>query len=221
MESNVMKIINVVFLIAISNMVYSADFESVDAIPEGVESVPAVIPIFSQKVSFKLPTNWKVAFENQQSDSYMIEFIPKSESINIWENLLTIQGFKNLADRMTPENFLDDLVVSYKGICDDAFIFEKLGLIDITGHQAFAAIIGCANLPDPQGNYSKEGQSELGYYISIKGENDFYLIHKSISGNAFNINESPINKDNTSEFMALFLPIELCKKSGEPYECNK
>lgn len=135
--------VNLVFLIIITNVVYAVDNKPVDTIPEGVESVPAVIPIFSQKVSFTLPTSWKAVFEDQQSGSYMIEFIPQSEVIENWINLFTIQGFKDIADKTMPEGFLNALAVRFQETCGEYAVFEKLGPMSISNHPAFAAVIGC------------------------------------------------------------------------------
>ena len=216
-----MKIINFVFFITFSNVVSAAEVEPTDAIPEGFKSVVAVIPIYSQKVSFNLPTNWKAVFEDQQSGSYMIEFIPQGEVIDNWKNLFTVQGFENLADKTTPEGFLNAMAVRFQETCGEYSVFEKLGSMNITDHQAFAAIIGCSNIPDAEGNINKEGQSELGYYISIKGQYDYFLIHKSIKGDAFDTDELPINRSNAAAFISEFMPIDICRAGGEEYECNK
>ena len=202
-------------------IVSAAEFEPTDAIPEGVESISVVIPIFSQKVSFNLPTNWKAVFEDQQAGSYMIEFTPQGEVIDNWKNIFTVQGFENLADKTMPVEFLNAIAVRFKETCGEYSVFEQLGPTTVTGHLAFAVVMGCSNMPDAQGNITKEGQSELGFYLSIKGKHDYYLIHKLIRGGVFNTDELPINKSNAAAFISEFMPIDLCQAGGEAYECNK
>lgn len=210
------KLVLVIFL-AVSVTVNSAE----NTIPENIKSVAAVIPIFSQKIAFNLPTNWKAVFEDQQEGSYMIEFIPQEETIEQWKNLFTIQAFENLAGKTTPIDFLNGMAVRIKDACGEYAVFEQLGSMTVTNHQAYAVIMGCSNTPDAQGVFSEQGQSEFGYYLTIKGQSDFYLIHKLVRGNTFDVDKLPVNKGNAAEFISEFMPIDLCQAGGEAYECNK
>lgn len=216
-----MKLSCLLLLSCFFNVVSAAEFEPLDVIPEDVKSITAVVPIFSQKVAFNLPTTWKAVFEDQQAGSYIIEFIPQVETIDNWNNLFTVQGFENLANQTTPIDFLNTMAFHFKEACGDYAFFEKLGLMDITGHQAFAVIMGCSNMPDANGNISEGGQSELGYYIAIKGKQDYYLVQKLLRGEIFNPDEPPVNKANAANFISDFMPIEICQAGGEAYECNK
>ena len=215
-----LNIIKIIILITITNCVHAAELEPVNAIPEGVKSVAAVVPVFSQKVSFNLPTNWKAVYENKKSGAYLIEFIPQDEVIEDWENLFTIQGFENLADKTTPMEFLNGMAARLRDVCGEHFVFEELGPISISGYKAFDAILGCAKMPEAM-NHSDKELSELGYYVSIKGEQDYFLIHKMIRGDAFSKDELPINKSNAGDFISEFMPFDICQAGGEEHECNK
>ena len=212
-----MKVVSLLMLFALS--VSAAENEPVDAIPEDVKSATAVIPVYSQKISFNLPTDWKVAFQDQRSGAFLIELIPRDEVLENWENLFTIQGFEKLADKTKPIDFLDGLAVRLKESCGQYSVYEQLGHLTISKHKAFAAIMGCSNSLD--NNSAKKGKSELGYYIAIQGQHDYYLVHKSVRGASFDKDNTPINPDNADDFIAEFMPIELCQSGGEEYECNK
>jgi len=214
-----MRVICLLMMFALS--VPAAEYEPIDAIPEDVKSVAAVIPIYSQKVSFNLPTDWKAAFQDERSGAFLVEFIPKGEEIEKWQNLFTIQGFEQLADKTKPIDFLDGLAQRLKESCGQYSIYEQLGHLTVSKHKAFAAIMGCSNSIDANNNVAKKETSELGYYIAIQGEKDYYLIHKSIRGDSFDKANSPINIDNAEDFIAEFMPIELCQLGGEKYDCKK
>jgi hypothetical protein len=183
-------------------------------IPDHVKSVKAVIPIYSQKVAFQMPTSWKPAFKDQKQNFFIVEFTPKDEEINSWQNMLSVQGFQNLASRVTPKRFLSEIAEKFKSVCGSNAIFEPLGEESIDGFQAYSAILGCAGLPN-------QNISEVGYYLSIQGEKDLYVIHKSIRTVAFDPEESPLTKFNADDFIAEFMPVELCNKGGGQGACNK
>jgi len=214
-----MRVVSLLMLFTLT--VSAAEFESVDAIPEDVKSVAAVIPIFSQKVSFNLPSNWKAGFQNERSGAFLMEFIPQDEVLENWVNLFTIQGFEKLADKTKPIDFLDGLAQRLKESCGQNSVYEQLGHLTVSKHKAFSAIMGCSNSLDAKNSSAKKGKSELGYYIAIQGQHDYFLIHKSIRGDAFDKDDTPINPDNAEEFIAEFMPIEICQLGGEEQECNK
>lgn len=212
-----MKVVSLLMLFSLA--VSAAEYESVDTISEDTRSVAAVIPIFSQKVSFHLPKNWKAAFQGQRSGAFLVEFIPQDEVIENWENLFTIQGFEKLADKTKPIDFLDGLALRLKESCGQHSIYEQLGHLTVSKHKAFAAIMGCSNSADAKNSLAKKGKSELGYYIAIQGQQDYYLIHKSIRGTSFDKDDMPITTSNADDFIEEFMPIELCQAGGEEYEC--
>jgi hypothetical protein len=77
-----MRVVSLLMLLTLS--VSAAEIEHVDAIPEDVKFVAVVIPIYSQKISFNLPTDWKAAFQDQNSGAFLVEFIPQDEVIENW-----------------------------------------------------------------------------------------------------------------------------------------
>lgn len=214
-----MKAVSLLMLFTLA--VSAAEFESFDDIPEDVKSVTAVIPIYSQKISFKLPTDWKTAFQDQRSGAFLIEFIPQDEILENWQKMFTIQGFEKRADKTKPIEILDGLALRLKESCGQYSVYEQLGHLTISKHKAFAAIMGCSKSLDAKNSSAKKGKSELGYYIAIQGQQDYYLIHKSIRGDSFDKGTMPINLDNADEFLAEFMPIQLCQLDGEKHECNK
>ncbi|WP_211826671.1 hypothetical protein [Kistimonas asteriae] len=200
---------------------YAEDLKPVDRIPKDVKSVKAVIPIYSQRLAFRLPTDWKPAFQDQKSNMFMIEFTPKNETIQSWSNMFSVQGFKNLASKANSEQFLDNLASRFQATCGEYLVYEKIGSPIIDGFKSTTAILGCSKLPDSHPTGVKKGQSEIGYYYSIQGKKDIYLIHKSVRGDAFDPTSTPLTRENIASFIAPFNSIELCKNTGGQGQCNK
>ena len=69
-----------------------------------LDTNPATIstPIFSQVVLFKLPAGWKPAHRNATPTSYIMEFLPKEQTLQAWREMITVQGFRDLRGTPAP-----------------------------------------------------------------------------------------------------------------------
>lgn len=183
-------------------------------------SITNVVPIFSQIVVFKLPTGWKPGNENASQNSYILELIPQGQTVQAWKEMVAVQGFRNLAQnpKATPSAFLSVIAAGLRKVCGEDLIAQSLGDKRIDSHDAHAAIIGCPRLPiDAFG--AKAGQSEIAYYLAIKGSNDLYVVQRAIRGDAFEKESPPIIPSNADDFMLPLLPIKICERSEPKNEC--
>jgi hypothetical protein len=198
------------FLFISQQCLADAEFKKVPSIPADVKSAKAVIPIYSQKLAFRLPTSWKNALQDQKPNMFILEFTPQNENIDSWKNLLTIQGFENLAGRVSPERFITDTANRFKTICGKDFVFDNLGATTVDGFKAHRAILGCSKIPN-------QNFSEVAYWLVIQGSKDIYVVQKAIRSEVGN----SLTSANVDSFVSDFSPIELCKSGGEKYECTK
>ena len=150
---------------------------------------------------------------------YLIEFIPKNEDLANIGNILSVQGFKGLASRGSPEEFLNYMATSFQTTCGNQHVYQKLGKRELDGNSAYEAILGCAQLPKEQSSDTGARRSEIGYYLAIKGTDDMYLVHRSIRGGPFDVRQPPINPSNVRAFIAPMSPLKLCKNKGKPTDC--
>lgn len=210
-SSEVVKKLLFLAMFLVSHPVVSdQEFKQVTGIPEDVKSAKAIVPIYGQKLAFRLPTTWKGAFQDQKPHMFLMEFTPRNESIDSWQNLLTIQGFENLSSRVAPERFLTDTGNRFKAICKNDFVFDNLGATTVNGFKAHRAILGCSKVPG-------QNFGEVSYWLVIQGSKDIYVVQKAVRFKSVN----PLNSSNAHDFMADISPIELCKAGGQQYECNK
>lgn len=187
------------------------DWDKQNSIPNGAKNVKMLIPIYSQKVKFNLPNQWKPVFEKAYPTSYIFEMIPQNETLDKWTEMLTVQGLKGMASTISLEQSLIFIANLHKKSCKDKVIFKLLEKDKISGFDAQHAIIGCGN--------SQENIGEIAYFIAVKGKDDIYMFHKAMRGNAFPYTNPPLTKENSKSFISDFLPIRLCKKEGKTPEC--
>ena len=183
-------------------------------------SVTNAVPIFSQIVVFRLPAGWKPGHENASPSSYILEFIPQDQTVQVWKEMITVQGFRNLAQnpKATPSAFLSVIAAGLRKICGEELIAHSLGDRKVDSFDAHAAIIGCPRMPvDAFG--ARAGQSEIAYYVAIKGTNDLYIVQRAVRGDAFSKNDAPISAGNAEEFLRPLQPIKICERSEPKNQC--
>lgn len=184
-------------------------------------SVAAEVPIYSQKIRFQLPSDWKHIFTDQTDDSYLIEFIPKKSSLENWTDLFSLQGHKGFKGSLTPEQVSNNIATGFVKTCPKTAIYTKLGARKIDGHDAFLSVIGCSNMPSDGVAGLKKGMSEISYYVVMQGDADLYVAHKSVRGVGFKPNKFPPFVEASIEGMKLFFPFKFCKLDSPRGQCKK
>lgn len=181
----------------------------------------AEIPIFSQKLRFKLPTDWQLVQSKQNGKTYLIEFIPKDEKIESWTNLFSIQGFQDFDPKSKPQDVADSVYRGFSKLCPETSIYSKIGERVLNGQDAYLAVIGCAEMPNDHSTNLKKGMSEISYYVFIKGEKDLYFAQKSIRGAGFSNDKFPPFVNEAIIEMNNFFPIEFCTLDSPRGKCLK
>lgn len=175
-----------------------------------------VLPIFSQKLGFSLPTGWRQAYHEERAGMFMAEFVPEQEALYQWSALFCVQGFKDMAESVSPEQFLDAMAETYQASCDGEVIYQKLGDTQVDGRKGFQAILGCTTMPNVHGAtqfnssaFTSPPQGEIGYYTVVSGSKDLYLLHKSMRGEVFLADKPPLQVANSADFISALAPYTL------------
>ncbi|ABV88523.1 hypothetical protein [Shewanella pealeana] len=181
-----------------------------------VAKAPKKLAIFSQTLNFNLPLDWKLAYTQQQGTMYSAEFVPASEALHTWSSMLCVQGFKDVAQDVSPQAFLETMAAVYFERCQGETVLESLPSEPLNNHETASAIIGCTVIPNSHlksaaaiGTNKVVTQGEIGHYIVVRGKQDLYLIHKSIRGEAFTKQNPPIQAHNHQEFLSSITPLSL------------
>ncbi|MDH0450050.1 MULTISPECIES: hypothetical protein [unclassified Shewanella] len=175
-----------------------------------------VLPVFSQQLGFNLPEGWRKAYHEERAGMFMAEFVPEQEALNQWSALFCVQGFKDMAESVSPEQFLDAMAETYQASCDGEVVYQKLGDTQVDGHDGFQAILGCTTMPNLHGAtqfnptaFTSHPQGEIGYYTVVSGDKDLYLLHKSMRGEVFSADKPPLQAANSADFISALAPFSL------------
>jgi len=175
-------------------------------------TVRAVTPIFAQLVMFSYPVGFKHAYENTTGNQYIQESVLDGETVEQWSQMITLTGAGGLAKNpnVTPQRMLEQVAGRFRNHCPETFAAKSLGPLKVSGHDAYAAMMGCGTVR--QG----AGHSEIALLIAIKGMSDVYTIQWA--ERASPVNQPPVLDGNKwSARFKLLSPIKLCPRlPGEP-----
>lgn len=165
------------------------------------------INVFANEMAFSLPKTWKQAFHQVEGNMASFEFIPQASSMNQWQEMLCIQGFKGMGQYASPEVFLGEIVNSYKHNCQGELIYDKLGDTLVDNQEAFHGLVSCSRLPfmhqglSNQDTFESQIEGEVGYFSVARLGDDLLMLHKSMRGASFSQDNIPLTKDSYPEFI--------------------
>jgi hypothetical protein len=157
-----------IYLAAVAAMLGSAAW---------AESPPAVFkvisPIFSQLVTFSMPSTFVVVGENTNGPSYIREAVLKGETAARWTQMITVTGAKAMVanPKMSPEIFAVSIAGGFKSACPDTFAAKGVGPAKFGDQDGYVALASCGSVvsaPD------KHGETAL--VVAVKGSADYYTL---------------------------------------------
>jgi len=199
------------------------DKNSIPPLSEAKSATTNVVTtIFDQIVMFSVPNGWKPAQQSANQAQYIIEFIPQDQTRQTWSEMITMQAFRGLAQnpRVTPRALLSVLADGIQKACGDQFLAQFLGDRKVDSFEAHAAVIGCGRLPSAVAG-AKAGQSEIGLYVAIRGNNDAYVFQRAIRGAAFDKISPPISAANADESFLPLKDVKICVRSSPDGPCAR
>ncbi len=194
-------------------------WERVGHVPPDTKRLSASMLIFSQRFVHGLPVGWKPAFERTVGDKYIIEYLPAGQTVDDWREMITVQGFRNLAKvrGASPRRILEGMVEEHRKVCGQRLVVKMLGERRVDSYLAFVAIIGCDGIQSDHFSGLRRGQGEIAYFVAIQGTNDIYLIHRAVR---FKVGTSVQQVvDQVTLGMGATDPIKLCEPDVPQTAC--
>lgn len=173
------------------------------------ESVQVNMKVYNEIISIKLPKTWryeKPALVQKKNGFYLIEFLPKNQGFDDWKEMLTIQGFNNLAiqENMSSHSLEKMMKASYIDLSKEHFFYEKKQEIKKGKHFAILSLMGCKKVPKDITTV-KKGEGEVGLYLFVKGTQDVYIIHKSWRTKSYEDKKMPIKQEEIDKWKEILI----------------
>ena len=169
------------------------------------QSFRVISPIFSQLVSFAMPSNFAAVFENTKAGHYIREAVLKGETPERWTQMITVTGEKGmtLTPGASPQNFAGIIAGGFKSACPDSFAARPLGETSFGRFDGFVAVIGCGRIDSGPTRHS-----ETALLITLKGATDYYTIQWAERGPESD--EPPVKDERWQARLSDLNPIVLC-----------
>jgi hypothetical protein len=163
-------------------------------------SVTVVSPVYSQLVAFSIPSTFVAGAERNDGTTYTREAVPKGETVEKWNEMITVTGAKGLASQpnASAEKFAGVIATGFKNACPDTFDLKLLGANAAT----FAVVVGCGKI----GEASKRSETTL--IIAIKGSADLYTVQWSERGKP--ADKADVNNAKWAERLQKLAPLRVC-----------
>lgn len=135
-------------------------------------SFTVISPIFSQLVSFSMPSNFVGSFEKTKGDSYTREAVPRGESVQKWTEMITVTGARERATtpNASAEKFAGIIAGGFQRACPGSFA-DKGSVLRTAGLDAYVAVVGCGKV-----GAGADVRSETALIVAIKGSADMYTV---------------------------------------------
>lgn len=117
-----------------------------------------------------VPADWKVGFQASQVNHQIIEFVPEGQTIQNWQDLLTIQIFFGRTS-ITPLSFFEEMNAVIQQLCPESEASIAMNGEE-NGYPFLLWVNMCRN--NPQVN-----QAEVTLFKAIQGNDSLYLVHRA------------------------------------------
>jgi len=126
-------------------------------------------PLQGENLLFSPPFNFKVGFQSDKNGRSMTEWVPRSETVEDWSQMLTVQIFRGAT--VEAPAFLQKLAEGYMGACPGT---TARGIFTgkINGYVVSMLVLKCPKNPET-------GKPETTAFRLIKGNDALYGVQRA------------------------------------------
>lgn len=179
------------------------------------------LPMFSQQIVLRQPEGWQQASGFRDEHREVVEFLPEGEDHDYWTERVRIMAYASIARQTAygPDVILRTLGQQLHEHCETTVISKSMEHLSISGYAAVTWLIGCPRLR--RDSDDEEAQGEMGFYLAIKGRNDFYVIEHALHTGIFSPGLEPMTQGNFLAYAAKTSPVALCSPGDSLSICLK
>jgi len=179
----------------------------------------AFLPMFGQQLVIRQPAQWQMVSSFRNEHQEIVQFLPEGEDAEDWAERISIHAYAGIAAHTTygPDVILRTLGQTLREHCRTEVLTQTLEHLNINGYPAVTRLIGCAQLKETSAEAT--GLGEMGFYLAIKGKQDFYVLGHVLRGSVFSPELAPMNRDNFMAYAEKTSPVMLCAPGNTLEAC--
>lgn len=141
------------------------------------QDMTGTAPIYSSILAYPIAAGFVSAYEAEQDGSYISEFVPEGQSVEAWQQMITVTGARDLAAKVNdPKDFAISIGQGFQSACPDTFIAWDEGAVQVTGAtSAYLTVFACGDAG---------GVSEMATILVAKGPKDVFTMQWAERGPA-------------------------------------
>ena len=143
------------------------------------------VPVYGNIVETEMPLEWshKPAYQKTSGRSYILELLPKGQTLTAWQEMITISGNKGAV--FSPKDTFATFQRQHEFFCAKNNVATR---VYQETPNVYIALLMCGGIADQFAGLAglKKGQGEMALYKIEKRDGNLYLIFKSWRGKSFN-----------------------------------
>jgi hypothetical protein len=149
------------------------------------------------------PPGYRVGYRDNKNGQTTTEWVPASETVENWSEMITIQVFRDL--NVTPNSFMFNIERHWRGACPNAEDVQPIAKGLENGYPALVWILHCPHNP-------MTNRPETTWFKGIQGNENFYIVQK-----AFRF--SP-NREQVTRWIGYLKSITVCDSRMKEHACT-
>ena len=186
---------------------------SVPGATHASDLIDATLPLFSQKLGFKVSKGWKPGSQQSNANVFLLELIPPNEEISSWTELLAISAYRGMSSKLSAKAAYEIEADSVVRNCPSEAVNSIVQLPNPQGYDAVSAIIGCTKHP------KIKGRNEVAFYTFIEGKSDIYMVKKAFREPLAKHNSPRLNEKSYLALAPEVMAVRVCKNDSQGPSC--
>jgi hypothetical protein len=164
--------------------------------------------LIGENLVAKIPSGYKLGFEQEADQAKMMEFIPEGESVEDWSEMITIQLFDPSNKNAEFYTRLESLL---KQACEDG----STHVIPATEENGYPIKVFQMFCP----TNLKTGMGEVTFIKTIEGKDKFYVVQKAWRTEKYS-DDIPLTEEDFGTWIRYLKDVYVCDSRVETRKCT-
>jgi hypothetical protein len=156
------------------------------------------------------PPEWKLSLSLAWPDLRMLEYLPTDQTLEAWQDRLTIQTFPRLKE-MSLERYLDSIGRQARRVCDQVQVSEIVtGALN--GYPTADMVLYCTR-------FIESGQGEITLFRVVQGIEGLYVVQRAWRVAPFSLTAPPVEPGVMAQWAEYLRSITVCHPAVPAHPC--
>lgn len=163
-----------------------------------------------ERLEVPRPPGWKLSLSLTWPDLRMLEYIPSEQTLEAWQDRLTIQSFPRLGD-VCLERYLDSIGQQAHRVCDQVRV-TGVGSGTLNGYPTADMGLYCIR-------FVESGQGEITLFRVVQGAEVLYVVQRVWRVAPFSLVAPPVGPEVIAQWAEYLQSIIVCHPTDPAHPC--